>query len=330
MLDFSRTRKFADEVCGNGPFGGQGRFAVNGNTGEPRTIAIISAFRPDEGIHSAIDSARKICDGVIVVDDGSGPSYDAILDSILSKAEVIRLETNSGIAAALNAGVVAARERNADFVLTFDQDTQPNTDYADRALATYFQAQEVGVRVALVCAGLINDARVRVGYEVGRFQAAFEAPQSGFLIPMSTFDEIGLLDEDYFIDCVDTEFIFRARERGLATLISPEAQIAHTTGERMHGRWGTAPVEFSYHSPMRRYYITRNRAALFATYGLRNLKWAMRQAAVETKTAMLCIAFGPNRRKQMAAILAGLFDSTVQRRGKIRPSLDRRLKSAAS
>lgn len=303
---------------------------MKGKTGEPRTIAIISAFRPDEGIHLAIDSARKICDGVIVVDDGSGPGYDAILDSLHSKAEVIKLQTNSGIAAALNVGIIAARERDADFVLTFDQDTQPNADYADRVLDTYFRAQEEGALVALVCAGLINDARVRVGYEVGRFQAAFEAPQSGFLIPMSTFDEIGLLDEDYFIDCVDTEFIFRARERGLATLISPDAQIAHTTGERMHGRWGTASVEFSYHSPMRRYYITRNRAALFATYGLRNLKWAIRQMAVETKTAMLCMAFGPNRKKQTGAILAGLFDSAVQRRGKIRPSLNRRLETAVS
>ena len=291
----------------------------------PRTIGVISAFQPDEGINLAIDAVRKICDGVIVVDDGSGSGFDAIFESLRSRAEVIRLDTNSGIAAALNAGVVAARERNAVFVFTFDQDTQPNADYADSVFATYFQAQAEGVRVALVCAGLINDARVRVAYGVGRFQAALEAPQSGFLIPMSTFDAVGLLDVNYFIDCVDTEFIFRARQRGLATIISPEAQIAHTTGQRIIGRFGKGSIEFSYHAPLRRYYITRNRASLFATYGSRNVKWAMRQAASETKTAMLCIAYGPDRAKQIGAILGGIFDAVVQRRGKIRPSLDRRL-----
>jgi rhamnosyltransferase len=80
---------------------------------------------------------------------------------------------------------------------------------------------------------------------------------SGNLVRVSLFDQIGLYDEGFFIDCIDFDFCLRLRRAGYAVHRVPAALMQHQLGE---------PVEvpnavrkfYALHSPVRRYYMYRN------------------------------------------------------------------------
>ena len=91
---------------------------------EPRVVAVVSAYRPEKALVDHLEALAQQAAEVVVVDDGSGPESADVLDLAASHgATVIRLEQNSGIAAALNAGVVACSAKDTDFVLVLDQDS---------------------------------------------------------------------------------------------------------------------------------------------------------------------------------------------------------------
>ena len=81
-------------------------------------IAVIPAFRPDDGLLRGVRSLSPQVEAVIIVDDGSPAGSADLLDSaVATGVEVIRSTSNLGIAAALNTGIRLALERGADFVL---------------------------------------------------------------------------------------------------------------------------------------------------------------------------------------------------------------------
>ena len=77
--------------------------------------AVFSTFRPGDAALDAVSSVAEQVEGVIVVDDGSGPIAEAVLDRLESAgAIVVRRPDNDGIAAALNDGI--ARALDASFM----------------------------------------------------------------------------------------------------------------------------------------------------------------------------------------------------------------------
>ncbi|MFH5878073.1 glycosyltransferase [Arthrobacter sp. NA-172] len=93
-----------------------------------RTAAVIAAFNPDDDLLSNAESIGKQVDEIIVVDDCStSPASESILDQLAATGvKILRLSSNSGIAAALNFGIEELESTTRpDFVLTFDQDSLP-------------------------------------------------------------------------------------------------------------------------------------------------------------------------------------------------------------
>ena len=89
---------------------------------------LIPSLEPDERLPRYVDSLRAAGFGlVVVVNDGSGPAYDAIFDSIAARegCRVLRHEVNRGKGQALRTGIQYIRD-NTDFagVITADADGQ--------------------------------------------------------------------------------------------------------------------------------------------------------------------------------------------------------------
>jgi rhamnosyltransferase len=289
-------------------------------------VAVVTVFRPDEDVFRSLDAIKIVCPTVIVVDDGSSAQYTEILSRIEGVvSDVVRQKANLGLAEALNVGIRRAAERfDATHVLTFDQDTQPDPDYLDRALESLQNARDAGLDVAVVCAGINNEWTLQDTLRVRGVNTAVEALQSGFLVPMSTIERIGDFQSGLFIDCVDIEYMFRARRHGMHTVIAESARIAHTVGDRIAVTFRGRQVhvlgkrlEFSFHGPLRRYYITRNRLILFKEYAPQHRSWAVRHFLNETKIAVLCFLFGRDRPQQLFALVAGIADGIVGRDGRI-------------
>ncbi len=85
-------------------------------------IAVIPCYNEQSTLAEVIAGARKFCDLVIVVDDGSYDQSPAIAST--SGAMTLRHPFTLGAGAALSTGLRASLRRNPDVVVTLDGDGQ--------------------------------------------------------------------------------------------------------------------------------------------------------------------------------------------------------------
>lgn len=170
-------------------------------------------------------------DKIRLVDNASAQSLAAWVSGLdmAGKLELVQMSANLGLGAAQNAGIQLARAAGASHVLILDQDSEPMPDMVDRLLAASDRLQSAGVRVAAVAPVYADSATgpasgfVRLGWFDFKKQTALPGQEvveadfvisSGSLVPVSVFDDIGLMDESLFIDHVDTEWCLRAQSKG--------------------------------------------------------------------------------------------------------------------
>ncbi|MCS5734909.1 glycosyltransferase [Herbiconiux daphne] len=301
----------------------------------PAVSAVVTAFRPGERLVPLVRSLVAQTARVVVVDDGSGPASDAVLQAATDAgAEVVRHAANRGIAAALNTGVrtVLAAEPRPAFVLTFDQDSRIADDVVAALVATAGDAAGAGLRVGMVAPVHVEGLPSPVtGYSRG-FMLGGTPIQSGLLIPAPTFDRVGLFAEPLFIDGVDTDFALRAARLGLVVVLAPGATLGHSLGDRftptLLGRplvLGGAPVALVVSKPFRYYYLLRNRILLNRRHARGNRAWCVRETLADLRHCLVVLAVAPGRAARLRAMAAGVRDGWAGRTGRIPGSLERRL-----
>lgn len=292
-------------------------------------VAVVPTFRPDETLIERLDALSAQVNTVIVVDDGSPLDSREILDRVEPAGyQLVRSTQNRGIAAALNTGVRLALERNADFVLTMDQDSALPADYVAACLRAFALA-DPATRLGVVCSDRINgEPSIPERYTAEGLGIVREAIQSGFLISAECLRECGLFDERLFIDCVDTEFCLRIAERGYSIAVGPGTDITHSLGERAPLRPFGVPirrngqqVSYQYHGPVRRYFIARNNVDLFLRYLRLKPRWVVSALRREIPPALTTIIAGPQRTRQFLATVIGATHGLVRKRGPLSPGL---------
>nr|NLI51424.1 glycosyltransferase [Propionibacterium sp.] len=297
-------------------------------------VAVVAAYRPEAGLVANVAAAAAQVDGVVVVDDGS-PAGSAEVFAALDAADavVVRQPANTGIAAALNAGIGVARERwRPEFVLTLDQDSTLGPAYVRWAVDTYRRAVAAGIRVGFVAAEAYGAHPTPTRGRVGGFRRAFDPMQSGSLLPVATLDALGGLDEGFFIDGVDSEYTARAGAAGLAVLVGEGCRLDHALGRREPATFRGRPLRvlgrelsYNYHAPRRVYYMARNGTTLTLRHLRHDPGWVARRLTEESKAHLLRLALGRDRGRLLRALVAGWVDALRGRSGPIDPDLARRL-----
>ena len=165
-------------------------------------------------------------------------------------------------------------------VLLLDQDSVPRNNMVEKLLSAFNQLNNVDGKVAAVGAHYTGSRTGHPSFFVQfsrfRFRKCFcnheEDDQiipadmlisSGCLIPLAAVDTIGEMDEDLFIDHIDTDWFLRANSLGWRSYGVCDALMEHALGERTFrvwwGRWRYLPL----HQPFRYYYIYRNSLLLY-------------------------------------------------------------------
>lgn len=307
--------------------------ALEGIEPSKEVCGVVSAFNPGPEHVSNVRWLLQFVDHVVVVDDGSPADVSQSLQEMESAgAVVVRLGTNSGIARALNVGIKEAITRwNPEWVVTMDQDSRFTGDYVASALATARSSHDPQ-SVGMVCAESHNHIPLPSwgGQEEPQI---FDPMTSGSLVRTATFKTVGFLDEEFFIDCVDSEFNARLRQHGLRALAGRGCNLEHSLGNARpmricgwHARLGPKKLYVYYHAPFRVYYITRNSLVLARRYALKQPIWVLRRIYMEIQSHVVRFGFGPNRRKHLIAATAGIRDALRQKMGKIDESLAARLR----
>lgn len=299
----------------------------------PRVAAVVPTYRPGDDVPHHMRELISQVDALYVVDDGSGPAAEQVLAEVESAgARIIRLDRNRGIAAALNAGVRQALADGADYVVNTDQDTLLPAGYVEACLATFARANRV-TRLGIVCADRVNgQPSIPTWYSPEGLGLVPEAIQSGFVISRETLERAGLFDERLVIDCVDTEYCIRVRDRGFRIAIAEGTDIAHELGEmvpfrpfglRLRNRTGA--FEYQYHSPFRQYYIVRNNIDLVYRTVRRHPRWAAAVVKRQIGPAIDAVVSGPKRWRHLVATLVGGVHGFFRIRGPIPAGLRRYL-----
>lgn len=255
----------------------------------------------------------------IIVDNASANVEELRRFASEHAAVLIENDSNRGIATATNQGIERARESSCARVLFLDQDTQPDAGAVAELLLAYQRLRACGRPAGCVGPRLVDFATnldhgfhcirgwrwIRVYPKAGEAVDCDNLNGSGTLVPSEVLDRLGGLEDDLFIDHVDTEWAFRVRAAGFGLYGASTAVFRHRMGVRTWTYWWGTRRTWPYRSPLRHRYLFRNAVRLMR----RDYVPRVWKAWVLVKLFMtLCvhIAFDHARREQISAMARGL------------------------
>lgn len=300
---------------------------------------LIVTYNPSPDFFKRLDSFCNELDKVIVVDNGSDPRIQLQLKQEAERREatlaVILNENNLGIATALNQGFMWALGHGYQNIIAFDQDSYPAPGMIP-AMVEVFSTYAGDGRLAVV-------APVPIDHQVNnspRFvrpknKLLFERAScvdhvldditivitSGALYDLSAYQKVGPFQDDFFIDYVDTEYCLRARKHGYRIVVACDARLHHRLGARQKRELLGRSHYPTFHSPLRWYYISRNRIPMLRQYALRFPHWLMYEIVASTYVLLRMLLFESHKLAKLKAFFLGTLDGLRGRMGKAADSV---------
>jgi GT2 family glycosyltransferase len=214
---------------------------------------------------------------------------NASTDSTLEKVQgwndprlvLISNVENVGIARANNQGVFAALAEGCDTVLFLNNDVVFGADLLS-TLADGLVEHSCDITVPLI---YFHDRPNTIWSAGGRFQSFFGyqsrhvgegdedigqydvaqaiefAPGCCILVRRSVFDQIGLLDEHYFVYSEDVDFMYRALQAGVRAFLIPHAKLWHKVSTLTGGSRSNFTLYYS--SRGRELFLTKHFGVFF-------------------------------------------------------------------
>ena len=243
--------------------------------------AIIITYYPNlRTLETAIAAIHGHVRKIVIVDNGSPEDSIKCMQKIIPgvSAYLISSSKNIGVAAGHNLGIAWARQQGCTHVLLLDQDSVAGTNMVSELLNAHRDLTEKGVRVAAVGPryedefrqlssffvrfGRINFRHIRcTPQHRGKYIEVDFLITSGSFISLEIIELIGGMDEELFVDHVDTEWCLRAKSMGYRTFGVCNAVMHHTLGIEMVRVWKRRYVPRR--KPLRHYYTFRNSIILY-------------------------------------------------------------------
>lgn len=257
------------------------------------------------------------------VDNASADGSAALVRERMPAATVLQNDRNLGFTGACNRALECLRERpDVDFVLFLNDDTQVTPGFIEPLVARATGGCLVAPKTYLAGQpGILDDSvgdfdwwrgtwkrRVLGHRESARDAQAHtvtNANLSALLVPRQAFEDVGLLDDAFFVYYDDTDFCRRALDMGYEIWFEPESIVFHQKGATLGGQV----------SPFGCYYLSRNRPYLMRKHlsGPRFSVFAAYYLA--TRSARMLLWLRQGRRDLVRATLAGMRDFALNRMG---------------
>jgi len=227
--------------------GGTGTVAASASA--PAVTIVVMTWENYAETADCLDSLRSVnYDNyrVVVVDNGSEDDSVDRLRQEHGWCEFVVNDENIGFARGNNVGISHALETGADYVLLLNDDTLVQPDF----LTPLVDAMERYDRVAVVGGVNLLPGTERIhnaGYIFHPWLAAkgelIREPISedpypvdfvqacSILLNPAFLDEVGCLNEKYFLGMEDVDLSWKARSNGWKVLVAPDSRIYHRVGE---------------------------------------------------------------------------------------------------
>jgi rhamnosyltransferase len=294
--------------------------------------ALVVCFHPDEQLLLALVSrlVKQVSELWILNNGGIHGGFETQLKNY-PNLHIHTFDSNVGIAGALNYGFSLAAMQGAEFVVTFDQDSQPTGNHVEVLASTWkILAQQGKQKVGAIGPSFFddrgsffqypfyraNDLRIQKIFpeDAGDVTPVDALITSGMLVPVKMWKEGLKFRDDLFIEYVDTEWCFRASAAGYRHFgcfaVSMRHQLSDANAAKFLG------MIFLKYSPIRRYYYFRN-SLLFVACGYVPFAYKPR-LLMGLVVRLLAMPFVDDKPlASLAYALRGLFDGVFGKGGKL-------------
>lgn len=268
-------------------------------------VCITVLYNPDSDVVENIKKSHGLVGKIILVDNSSDNNGKMFND--MKDVEYIPLMDNKGIARAINIGIENSDEK---YILTMDQDSTISIDLINAYL--HFLNNYDTPKVAALTPQYDTDRR-HIEKGTGA-EKVLLSMQSGTLFKRSTFDKIGLFDEELFLDVVDWEYFLRIDKFGLQTVQVKDAILVHRPAITKVANFGFFKLKYGTASPLRYYYQGRN--LLYTGKKYKDYKMYMTFVVKWLKIVLLF----DNKKEYLRLFKQGVRDAKAGKLGKYKKS----------
>jgi len=272
---------------------------------------VVVLYNPDETVVTNVMSYLEFLQTLYVIDNSEIPNSN-IVDELCKfdkKVKYIACGENKGIAYALNLGATLAIESGADWLLTMDQDSRFEKDSISKMFEYCMNLQDD--KVIIVAPEPIDTELVYRKRKENPFTHIVLT--SGSMLNLKLYQKNGPFREDFFIDYVDTEYCLRAKRNGLAVITLRGVMMKHKLGRPKKVFFFT-PTN---HPPIRRYYITRNRIAVWREYYAVDPDYVRFDMACFVRETAKILLAEDRKLEKIQMIMKGIADALCGKFGKL-------------
>ncbi len=208
---------------------------------------------------------------IIVIDNGSTDGSGKMLfDEFQNSCTFLFSDTNLGFSGGNNLGIKWALERDFDFVLLLNNDTEVNPDFLTLMLGEFALNPKLGVVQSMIVfmdepnkiwsaggkwipslgrAITLGDRVLLKDYVVQKKPLDW-ATGCCLLITRQALEQVGMLNEQYFAYFEDVEWSLRCRDKGYEIALAEKATIYHVAGgssKKEHAEGMLSPRVFYFH-----------------------------------------------------------------------------------
>lgn len=223
---------------------------------------------------------------IVIVDNGSADGSETVLRETFPEVKVIQTGRNLGYAGGNNAGIRHAVMEGADYIWLLNNDTVAHPRALDALVGQAKQDPSIGIVGSKICCYadrsrlLYAGGRVDMGTGVtehigygriddGSFDQTAETDYitgCSLLVKREVIENIGLMNEDYFLYFEETEWCVQAQRSGYRLIYAPQSVVYHKESATVR-KFAGAML----------YYLVRNRLLFLQRNGV-SVKWFKRFA----------------------------------------------------
>ena len=278
--------------------------------------AVIITYNVENDFKNRINKLKGKVNEIIVVDNGSKAETISMLKELEKEITIIYLEKNKGIAYALNKGIKYSIEKGYDWILTLDHDSIVTDNMINNMLKCYegFEG-ELKEKVAMLVPVHVEEKEHENNHVINNEEVSSKSYTevlteitSGALTKASIYKSVGLYDEKLFIDLVDHDYCLSLNKKGFKVIQVNSAILIHNLGESVKKSILGLKMIPTNHSPLRRYYMSRNRHYIWNKYKKDFPGWVLTDKRRFITENLKIILFENNKIEKLKYIREGIRD----------------------
>ncbi|QGZ60698.1 glycosyltransferase [Paraburkholderia acidisoli] len=263
---------------------------------------VVVLYNPGVEVIDAIESYRQ-CLGHLYIIDNSERRNEQVFSrlSLLPQSTYIGEYENKGVALALNIGAREAIKNGAQWLLTMDQDSTFRAAELEKFLDAFEALRSRHDEIGILSPSH-NDKGVK-GLEVRPVVMT-----SGNILNLHAFTCVSGFEEKLFIDAVDYDFCLRLKNSKFTVFQINDVMLDHKLGTTKEISFIGFRRSISVHSPLRRYYMTRNALYYWRKHFWKHPIFVVSEIMKFSKNFIEIMLFSENRRADFGYMIRGIID----------------------